>query len=85
MPLCYVHETEEGDTPITYIYTFAEINATRLRAGLSPDGRKDPTHTHTYNVDIPMEPLLEAHGHPTKQRQPPEFAEKQRREKERTL
>ena len=30
----------------TYIYTCAEINTMRLGARLSPDGRKDLTHTH---------------------------------------
>ena len=54
----------------------------RLQVRHSPNRREDPTNTH--NADSAMEPLLEAHGHPTKQRQPPESAKKQRREKERT-
>ena len=49
-----------------------------LPAGHSTDGREDPTHTHTNNAD--SEITRASH----EQRQPPESAEKQRREKERT-
>ena len=60
----------------TYIYMYVQNLIQRgLRARLSPDGREDPTHTHKDNAYRAMEPLLEAHGHPTKQRQPPKSAE----------
>ena len=91
-PLCTVNRKRGTCQPKqrhrltwTYIYLYVQNS---IQHGFEPElaqtGKKTPlAHTHTHNADSAMKPLLREHGRPATQRQPPESAEKQMRERER--